>query len=75
MNINSPVAVHNSWVKVKLENHYVVHRIAAGGDHCYILVSKKVSGHMHNTGNFLQVVLWVWFNKGQSQCTLQLVHG
>lgn len=40
-NINSPVAVHNSWVKVKPENHYVVHRIAAGGDHCYILVSKK----------------------------------
>lgn len=45
MSVNSPVVVQNSWVKVKPENHLAVHRVAAGGDHCFILVSKINQDH------------------------------
>lgn len=57
MSVNSPVVVQNSWLKVKPENHLAVHRIAGGGDHCFILVSKIVSGYMYDTGNLLWGIL------------------
>ena len=41
--VNGPVAVDNSWVTVNPESRCVVHRVASGGDHCYVLTSKNVS--------------------------------
>ena len=47
--VNSPVAVDNSWVSNDTKgrdpvNHNVLQRIATGGDHCYVLTLKNVSG-------------------------------
>ena len=46
--VNSPVLVHQSWAVDNTDGSSsagmgVVQRIAAGGDHCYVLTVKKVS--------------------------------
>lgn len=51
--VNSPVAVDNSWVWNDAKgtdpvNHNVLQRIATGGDHCYVLTLKNVSGKTHS---------------------------
>lgn len=50
---NSPVAVNHSWVANDAigtgpVSHHMVHRIATGGDHCYVLTLNNVSDKMHN---------------------------